>query len=119
MITHSHQLVERRAPLRQAQSRLSPDLLSGPVNMVSPNPVTNAEFTKTLAKILQRSAFLSVPAFAARLAFGEFADAGLLSSAKVIPNKLVASGFRFRYSELGVALTDLLKSARTAPSAPR
>ncbi len=103
--------VERRAP--------PPGLLSGPVNMVALNPVTNAEFTKALATILQRPAFFAVPAFAAQLAFGEFADEGLLSSAKVIPNKLAEGGFRFRYPELGLALAELLRGGSAALSAPR
>jgi uncharacterized protein (TIGR01777 family) len=112
VITQSHGLVERRA--------LSLGLLRGPVNMVSSNPVTNAEFTKTLATVLQRPAFFAVPAFAARIAFGEFADAGLLSSAKVVPKKLSENGFTFHYSELGPALQELLGTDGSAAlSAPR
>jgi uncharacterized protein len=121
VITQSHQLVERRALLRQAQDGVSSGTpLTGTINMVSPNPVTNAEFTKILAKVLQRPAFFAVPAFAARLAFGEFADAGLLSSAKVIPKKLSEDGFTFHYPELGPALEELLGTDGSAAlSAPR
>ena len=91
--------------------------LSGPVNMVSPNPVTNAEFTKALTRILRRPAFFAVPAFAARVAFGEFAEEGLLSSARVLPRKLVESGFRFQHPELHRALEDLLnRPAKTMSS---
>jgi uncharacterized protein (TIGR01777 family) len=83
--------------------------LRGPVNMVAPNPVTNSEFTKTLARVLHRPAVLPVPAFAARLAFGEFAEEGLLSSAKVIPEKLQENGFEFRRPELETALDELVQ----------
>jgi len=82
--------------------------VKGPVNMVSPEPVTNADFTKALAKALKRPAIFQVPAFAARLAFGELADEGLLASARVMPKKLSESGFRFRFSELKAGLIDLL-----------
>jgi len=83
--------------------------LNGPVNMTAPNPVTSADFTKTLAKTLKRPAVLLLPAFAAKLAFGEFAEEGLLASARVEPKKLLESGFKFRYSELAAALSELLK----------
>ena len=76
--------------------------------MTAPNPVTNAGFTRTLADALKRPARLHVPAFAARLAFGELADEGLLASARVIPEKLNQNGFTFRFSELKSALIDLL-----------
>ncbi len=82
--------------------------LKGPVNMAAPNPATNAEFTKTLAGVMRRPAVLPIPAFAARLAFGELADEGLLASARVVPEKLIENGFEFRYPELRSALRDLL-----------
>jgi uncharacterized protein (TIGR01777 family) len=85
----------------------SPGHLSGPVNMVSPNPVTCADFTKTLARLLNRPAMLAVPAFAARLAFGEMADQTLLASARVQPRKLIESGFQFRYWHLELALQNI------------
>jgi uncharacterized protein len=84
--------------------------LSGPVNMVAPNPVTNAEFTRTLARVLHRPAVLPVPAFIIRAAFGDFADEGLLSSARVLPKRLLESGFHWRYPDLHAALAQLLKS---------
>lgn len=65
-----------------------PGEIRGPVNMVSPNPVMNSELTRTLAKLLNRRAPFPVPAFMLRLAFGEFADEGLLSSARVVPKAL-------------------------------
>src|SRR6185503_3820261 len=59
--------------------------IRGPLNIVSPNPVTNEEFTRTLGHVLNRPTAFAVPAFAARLAFGEMADEMLLTSQKVIP----------------------------------
>ena len=87
---------------------LTPKLPAGPVNIVSPNPATNAEFARTLGRVLGRPAFLPMPAFAARLAFGEMADALLLSSQRVAPDRLVASGYAFRYPALEQALRHLL-----------
>ena len=82
--------------------------LSGPINMVSPAPVTNAEFTKILAKVLGRPALFPVPAFAARIALGQLADEALLASARVEPKKLLASRFQFKFPELESVLRDLL-----------
>jgi uncharacterized protein (TIGR01777 family) len=69
--------------------------LSGPVNVVSPQPVTNAELTVTLARVLRRPAMLSVPAGAVTLLLGEMGRTLLLESARVVPSKLEAAGFRF------------------------
>jgi uncharacterized protein len=91
---------------RRASSPGTP--LTGAINIVSPNPVTNADFTKTLANTLHRPALFPVPAFAAKLAFGEFAEEGLLASARIMPKKLTENEFRFRYPELGVAIRELL-----------
>ena len=82
--------------------------LRGPVNTVSPRAATNAEFTAALARVLRRPAILPMPAFAARLAFGEMADALLLSSLRVEPGRLHASGYRFLYPDLERALRHLL-----------
>jgi uncharacterized protein len=82
--------------------------LDGPVNAVAPNPVTNAEFTATLARILHRPAVLHVPAFAPRLVLGEFADEMLFSSMRVRPARLQATGYRFRFPELEPALRHTL-----------
>jgi uncharacterized protein (TIGR01777 family) len=84
------------------------DSLSAPINMAAPNPVTNAEFTRVLAAVMKRPAIFAVPAFAARLAFGEFAEEGILASARVLPKKLIERGFEFRYPVLGPALAELL-----------
>lgn len=88
---------------------LKTDLLQGPVNIVSPQPVTNAEFTKTLASVLSRPAFFPMPAFAARLVFGQMADELLLASQRVEPKKLLASGYPFQYSDLRKSLAAILK----------
>ena len=87
--------------------------LGGPVNMTSPNPVTNAEFTRTLAKVLKRPAILPVPAFAARLAFGELADEALLASARVEPKTLITNGFEFKFPQLRSALGHLTLNQTT------
>lgn len=99
---------------RERGQASSDEILRGAVNMAAPTPVTNAEFTKALGSALHRPAILPVPAFAARLAVGEFADHGLLSSARVIPRKLLESGFQFKFSELGAALADLTGHERTS-----
>jgi hypothetical protein len=88
-----------------------PDL-AGPVNLTAPDPVTNAVFTKTLGRVLSRPTVAPAPAFALRLAFGEMADATLLSSARVKPERLLASGYRFRFPGLEGALRHVL--GRTA-----
>jgi uncharacterized protein (TIGR01777 family) len=83
--------------------------LSGPVNLVAPNPARNAEFTKVLASVLHRPAIFPVPEFALRLAFGkQAADEMLLASQRVQPGKLGSSGYTFRFPELRAALENLL-----------
>jgi uncharacterized protein (TIGR01777 family) len=82
----------------------------GATNFTAPNPVTNAEFTKTLGSVLSKPTIFPVPAFAARLAFGEMADALLLSSARVEPSRLQDEGFKFEYSDLLQALQAILKN---------
>jgi uncharacterized protein len=82
----------------------------GPVNVVSSNPVTNAEFTKTLAAVLSRPAIFPMPAFVARLALGQMADELLLASQRVEPAKLVVSGYAFKQPNLRQALQAILKA---------
>ena len=82
--------------------------LDGPVNAVAPNPVTNAEFTATLARVLHRPAVVHVPAFAPRLALGEFADEMLLVSQRARPARLQETGYRFQFPELEPALRHTL-----------
>jgi hypothetical protein len=96
--------------LPAGRGRPSPhNLFSGPVNIVSPNPVINREFIRVLAAVMKRPAIFAVPEFAAKLAFGEFAEEGILASARVMPRKLEESGFQFRYAELRGAVTQLLR----------
>ncbi len=83
--------------------------LQGPVNAVTPHPVTNREFTRTLGRVLWRPTCLPLPASTARMLLGEMADDLLLASARVKPAKLEAEGFKFRYPELRGALEYLLK----------
>jgi len=90
------------------QHALATDSLRGPVNTVAPNPVTNAEFTTALGAALHRPAIFPLPAFMVRLMFGEMGEALLLSSQRVDCGKLLASGYRFRHSEIRPALQALL-----------
>ena len=82
--------------------------LRGPANAVAPNPVTNQEFTRTLGKVLSRPTIFPLPTVAAKLAFGEMADEMLLASARVVPAKLQAAGYAFRFPDLEGALRHLL-----------
>ena len=88
---------------------LKNDLLQGAVNMVAPKPVTNAEFARTLAGVLSRPAIFPMPAFVAKLIFGEMGEELLLGSQKVEPGKLISSGYPFRYRDLRVSLEGLLE----------
>jgi len=90
---------------------LKTDLLQGPVNFVAPRPVTNAEFTKTLAAVVSRPAMLPVPPFALRLLYGRMADEALLASDRVEPVRLITSGYPFHYSDLRKALQALLSKS--------
>ena len=83
--------------------------LSGPVNVVAPNPVTNREYADTLASVLRRPRFLVLPARLVRRFFGAgLADEVLLASARVVPAKLLSSGFRFEQPTLRETLQNLL-----------
>lgn len=88
---------------------LDHDSVRGPVNFVAPNPVTNAEFTKTLGKVLSRPTLLPIPAFGVRLAFGEMGEALLLAGQRVAPKALLHAGYNFEYSTLENALRHALK----------
>jgi uncharacterized protein len=85
------------------------DLLQGPVNLVAPKPVTNAEFTETLASILKRPAIFPVPALAIKTLFGQMGQEVLLASQRVEPARLVSSGYPFHCSDLRKALEAVLK----------
>lgn len=87
---------------------LQNESLRGPVNLVAPNPVTNAEFTKTLAAVLARPAIFPVPTFAVKLGFGEMGETALLGSQRVEPTQLKKSGYTFQFSDLSTSLRHLL-----------
>jgi uncharacterized protein (TIGR01777 family) len=87
---------------------LKSDLLHGPVNLVAPKPVTNEEFTKTLAGVLSRPAILPVPTFAVKLLFGEMGETVLLGSQRVEPSQLISSGYPFRFRTLRASLENIL-----------
>ena len=88
---------------------LEREALQGPVNVTAPHPVSNAEFTRTLGRVLQRPTVIPVPAFALRAAVGELADAELLSSKRVLPQALEAAGYRFAHPHLEDALRATLQ----------
>jgi hypothetical protein len=90
------------------RAAITSDQLSGPVNLVAPNPVRNSEFTQVLASVLHRPAIFPVPAFALRLALGEMADALLLSSQRVEPERLSANRYAFQFENLEPALHAIL-----------
>lgn len=83
---------------------LANDKLCGPVNVVSPNPVTNHQFTKALGRVLRRPTIFPLPAPIARVALGQMADELLLASQRVEPRKLLDTGYLFRYPEIEAAL---------------
>lgn len=89
---------------------------AGAYNITAPNPVTNAQFARTLGTQLHRPAIFSIPAFALRLGLGEMANEGLLASTRAYPARLMAAGFQFAYPNLVHALPAVLKaSRRSAP----
>lgn len=82
--------------------------LTGPVNVVSPEAVTNLQFTKVLGRVLSRPTIFPLPAFAARIALGEMADELLLASQRVRPKKLLDAGYSFKFPQLERALQHVL-----------
>ncbi len=84
------------------------DEIEGPLNLTAPNPVTNEEFSRTLARVLRRPAFFRVPGFVLRLLLGEIAETLLLKGQRVLPKKLEQSGYQFSFSNLSRAFEDLL-----------
>lgn len=87
---------------------LNNEALSGVYNAVSPNPVMNAQFTNSLGRAVSRPAYFPMPAFLARLAFGEMADALLLGGQKVSPSRLKAAGFQWDHPFIGEALNKIV-----------
>lgn len=94
--------------VRIACSAIADDKLAGPLNVVAPNPVRNAEFTRIVAAALHRPAIFPAPAFALRIALGEMADSLLLSSQRVVPKRLLAINYPFRFDDLAVTLRAIL-----------
>jgi len=94
--------------VRAIQFVLHAAAVSGPVNAVAPEPATNRELTKTLGRVLGRPTVFPMPAFAARLAFGEMADEMLLGGVRVEPRVLSAAGFTFEHPRLEPALRHVL-----------
>jgi uncharacterized protein (TIGR01777 family) len=91
------------------QHVMNNDSLSGAVNLSSPAPVRNSEFTRTLGAVLGRPTMFPMPAFVARAVFGQMADELLLASQRVEPARLSATGYAFRHRDLRTALEKLLK----------
>jgi uncharacterized protein len=98
--------------VRVIEAAILDDRLSGPVNAVAPEPVTNQEFTKTLGKVLRRPTIFPVPAFLAKLVLGELAEEVLLSGQRVAPRVLADCQFRFAFPKLASALRQEMHSAR-------
>ena len=96
--------------VKAIERAIEDESIRGPLNVVSPNPVTNEELPKTLGHVLNRPTALAMPAFAARLAFGEMADEMLLVSQRVVPKKLSAAGYEFQYPELEAALRKYVRN---------
>lgn len=87
---------------------LENEILRGAVNVTSPDPVTNEEFTRSLGSVLYRPTIIPLPEFAVNLVFGEMGDALLLDSTRVVPKRLLDAGYKFRYSSLKSALEHAL-----------
>jgi NAD dependent epimerase/dehydratase family enzyme len=90
------------------------DALAGPVNVVAPEAVRQRDLARALGRVLHRPAFVPAPRWALRLALGAMADGMLLGSQRVVPRRLVDSGFRFRFSGLEPALRAVLAPERAA-----
>jgi uncharacterized protein len=97
-----------RDALGIVQFCLDNETVRGPVNAVTPIPLTNAEFTQSLATAVHRPAVLPAPGFALRLAFGEMANETLLASVRVLPTKLIGAGYQFADPQIAPALRAML-----------
>jgi uncharacterized protein len=100
--------IHRRDWIDLTRLLLTHPTVSGPVNATAPNPVTNEDFSRVLARVLHRPCLFRVPAFALRLAMGEMADALILKGQRVVPSKALELGFRFEYETLEPALSAIL-----------
>ena len=101
--------VARQDAVNVARLVIADDRFDGPVNVVAPSPVRNAEFTRIAAKLLHRPAIFPAPAFALRMMLGEMADALLLTSQRAAPERLLQAGYRFQYESLESALREMLR----------
>jgi uncharacterized protein (TIGR01777 family) len=88
---------------------LENESVRGAVNSVSPNPVTNEEFTKVMGEVLYRPTFIPVPEFAVHMMFGEMGEALLLDSTRVIPKRLTDLGYKFKFPDLKKAIENAVK----------
>jgi len=95
--------------LRLLAFALERDVLNGPVNVTSPDPVRNAEFAHVLGRVLHRPAALPVPPVVLRLLYGEVADEALLTGQRVLPARALQAGFGFTFAALEPALRHLLR----------
>ena len=93
------------------RSAILDERLTGPLNVVAPNPLRNSEFTRIVAAALHRPAILPAPAFALRIVLGEMADALLLASQRAVPERLRAAGYTFRYDDFAAALRAILRAS--------
>lgn len=98
------------------QHALVTESVTGPVNPVSPNPVRNADYATTLSHVLGKRPGLPIPAFALRLMIGEMADAIILASRKMVPQKLLDTGYQFRFPSLQQALVHELEADSGSPA---
>lgn len=89
---------------------LAADDVSGPVNLTTPHPVTNADYTRAIARAVGRPAVLPVPGFALRLVLGGFADEALVAGQRVLPRRLQEAGYEFRHPDIDTALRAVLRS---------
>lgn len=106
--------IEHSDLLNAIQHLLGRSDLAGPTNLTAPNPVTNREFATTLGRVLGRPAIVTVPAFALRMAFGSDGAAMLQGGQRVLPERLVASGFQFAFPTIEAALRELLARSDSA-----
>ena len=96
--------ISRTDTSRALEFLLTADEVAGAVNLTAPAPVTNAEFTTVLGKVLGRPTIAPVPAFAIKLLYGEMGEATVIEGQRVLPAKLLAAGFRFQHEGLESAL---------------
>jgi uncharacterized protein (TIGR01777 family) len=89
------------------QWTLTRNHVSGPLNLTAPAPVTNAEFARTIGRVLHRPSFVPTPAFAVRFALGELADALILGGQRVVPTRAMALGYEFKHETLEAALREI------------